>query len=461
MAEVTLLTSITKKDTFPKMVSVSAPSNCGMVSLILDTSYTQQMIYEMPNIHIEIYTIKDGEYILYTTRALCLKIPENKQSVSNIIKDIPSSCVLSIKPMFDEYAFTTHNELSKIDIFNETVWTTPTETFPIKVIWDNSNISSGAGETSSGNTGGDNTGTSNPSIICTCECVSVKTVPNPSVEYNGQIIQYIGESDNEYTTGNFYKCELDEDNNYVWVNITPQMNDRLTEDIVIKNTIGGLTEGELLETGTPIESILNAILTSETIDLPRISLSIDPSKSVYGIGDKITSLKLTANVSKGSKTIKIIKYKVNDKLVHTETTNISEGGIFEYILLDPITSDTVIEVSCYDGLNTVTATQKLVFIPKYYYGTTPPSPIGAVDLSHITELIDADYYKKITFNADGEHLLIMYGAEYDDLITIRDENNLENINAWSRSIITIGSVSYKLYISNTPVTCTDFDYYIR
>ena len=138
MAKSVLLTSINKTDSYPKMFNIEAPYCCGTISVEKDSSYTEQMLAEMPNITFSVYTLQDAEYVLYQPRALTIAIPTDNKPVSFAIIDIPTSCIFSFVPNFDNNALISHNKT--VDIFGGDKWTTPTSEFPLTITWDNTNI---------------------------------------------------------------------------------------------------------------------------------------------------------------------------------------------------------------------------------------------------------------------------------------------------------------------------------
>ena len=145
MAQTTLLTTISRDGTYPVYTNISAPYSCGTVKILVDSTYTEQMLYELPNITINIYTESDGEKVLYTSRALTMKVPEANNPIESILVDIPTTCILAVIPEFDDTALEAHNE-AVCTSKEGTKWTEPTETFPITIIWDDTNIYAQQGE---------------------------------------------------------------------------------------------------------------------------------------------------------------------------------------------------------------------------------------------------------------------------------------------------------------------------
>lgn len=133
-----MLTSVKRENSYPKMFSIEAPYCCGTISVERDNTYTEQMLAEMPNITFSVYTLQDDEYVLYQPRALTIAIPTDNKPVSFAIIDIPTSCIFSLVPNFDNNAFISHNET--VDILDGDKWAAPTSEFPITITWDNTNI---------------------------------------------------------------------------------------------------------------------------------------------------------------------------------------------------------------------------------------------------------------------------------------------------------------------------------
>lgn len=137
MAEQIILTNVSRSTSYPQWIPISAPNSCGTITLKLDSeSYTEQMIFELPSITINIYTLVDGVYSFFNSRALCIDSTNFEQPITSVITDIPTSCILSITPNFDDFALISHNHMS--GILTEDIWTNPTSEFPLQLTWEDS-----------------------------------------------------------------------------------------------------------------------------------------------------------------------------------------------------------------------------------------------------------------------------------------------------------------------------------
>ena len=171
----TLLTTFNRTDTYPKYISVTAPSNCGTVTIMLGDDFTEQMSYELPSINIDIYTIVNGKKCLYRERALVIHTEKKVPNKTYMLLDIPQTCEFAITPMFDNSALNSHNEM--VEVFNaiptkwktteqnipkryeaqegyiypilpasdDEDWEESTSTFNLSLVWDNTNINSSGG----------------------------------------------------------------------------------------------------------------------------------------------------------------------------------------------------------------------------------------------------------------------------------------------------------------------------
>lgn len=138
MAQTTLLTSISRTDTFPKMVNISAPSHRGCISIATD-NWTPQMFYELPAIKFEIYTIYNSEYVKYKDFCYTLKTYNPVLSLDSIpeiaagLSDIPADCYIAITPNFDKFAIDARNLLIDNGLEFGDKWNAETDTFSITI----------------------------------------------------------------------------------------------------------------------------------------------------------------------------------------------------------------------------------------------------------------------------------------------------------------------------------------
>lgn len=177
MAQTTLISSISRSTTYPVSVPISATNNCGMLMLILNGTWTDQMVSELPAINIKLYVDSTTVYTSFnvnmrTVSDYNFRNPTEPYTLP--IYDIPQSCMCKLTPIFDDTALDCHNEMIRNGIVpslntsngivdNETdtslYWTTPTSTFDISIIFDNSNVKAGGSSGGGGGGGGSSAAT--------------------------------------------------------------------------------------------------------------------------------------------------------------------------------------------------------------------------------------------------------------------------------------------------------------
>jgi hypothetical protein len=138
MASTTLLTSITRSTTYPTVIAVSSTNNKGYISV--DTSgWTEKMCRELPNIKFTIYTKLNSNDIKF--EPFCITINTGnitgdtiaQTKVCESIYNIPSTFLMSIEPLFDNYSIKAHNELVQNGIIDDPIWDSETDTFNLEI----------------------------------------------------------------------------------------------------------------------------------------------------------------------------------------------------------------------------------------------------------------------------------------------------------------------------------------
>ena len=218
-------------------------------------------------------------------------------------------------------------------------------------------------------------------------------------------------------------------------------SDNLTTDLISNITVGGVSANTKYTKGTSLETIIKDILVKY---FPAdLVFSLNPSKTLYKIGEVVNSIDLIAAATKKSNNIENIKYYIDGALVDTkdETTNtgIENGGTYTYTHGTPFSTDTTFKVDVYDGKNTTTKTIKVEFVNPFYCG------LASSTLQEILQKKGAYTYNNITCNNDS--IVFKYPKSYGTLTSILDSNNFENISAFTRSEEVINSVDYYVYTS--------------
>lgn len=226
----------------------------------------------------------------------------------------------------------------------------------------------------------------------------------------------------------------------------------LSKNITSNVEVGGVASGKIFAKGTKLETILENILVKYLA--PTVSLSISPATTVYKKGSSISSVTMTANVTKKSNPIASVEFYVGGTLVDTQTG--ATGGTFTYTHTTAITADTTFKVIVRDGTSSPEASKSVVFVNPYYYGASSSATV--TDTTGLSELVETKGNKTKAYTLSNEYAVFMYPASYGNLKSILDPNNFENLADFNKSTVTIGSVSYNVYVSKNPITCTNFNY---
>jgi len=229
------------------------------------------------------------------------------------------------------------------------------------------------------------------------------------------------------------------------------------ETFITNNKVGGVESGTTIEEGTPLADVFKDVLVSYIP--PTIELSLDPSTAVYSVGDTIESLSLVVSLTDNSEPLTVLKLYRDSELIHTVDAGIFKGGIFTYPYTIPINSDTIFTATVTDGRETVSDVKTITFIHPYFYGVSDTNTFDNFDT--LTKGIETEGDKELEFTADNQYICFAYDVTYDDLTSILDESGFENLTVFERRLITVNGVAYKMYITNTPVTCTNFNYIFK
>ena len=235
---------------------------------------------------------------------------------------------------------------------------------------------------------------------------------------------------------------------------TMQVSDGLpvtTEAITSNVSIGSITPGKTYPAGTDFQDILKDILTQYTP--PAVTLTINPSAALYDIiSDSVSQVTMNAVVTKKTSDVSKLEFFVNDTLVHTVDTNISNGGTFLYTYnpATPIRTDTKFKVVVTDIKNgTSDSTKNIKFVAKSYYGIVDAN-IGAPTESIVKTLTaKLKDTKNLTYDGittDWGKVCYAYPTSFGNLTSIKDMiNNLNYTTEFTKTTLTVDGIDYVCY----------------
>lgn len=224
-----------------------------------------------------------------------------------------------------------------------------------------------------------------------------------------------------------------------------------TEAITSNVSIGSITPGKTYPAGTDFQDILKDILTQYTP--PAVTLTINPNASLYDIvSDSVNQITMNAVITKKTSDVSKLEFFVNDTLVHTVDTNISNGGTFLYTYnpATPIRTDTRFKIVVTDIKNgTSDSTKNIKFVAKSYYGIVDAN-IGAPTESIVKTLTaKLKDTKNLTYDGittDWGKVCYAYPTSFGNLTSIKDMiNNLNYTTEFTKTTLTVDGIDYVCY----------------
>lgn len=215
----------------------------------------------------------------------------------------------------------------------------------------------------------------------------------------------------------------------------------LSADITSNVEVGGVPSGTNFVEGTNLEDIIKKILVKYLP--PTATFTITPSNTLKLFGDTITSETMKVVVTKKSNDIKEIAFKADSTVLNTLTNGVNNGGTFSYTYTPstPISNTVTLSVDVKDGEQTVTKSIKITFCYPTYYGTVADSvaSMTASDIQGLDKRVAVNN-KAMTWSGismDYGKLCYAYPKSFGALTSIKDANNVDYINSYTRTEVTL------------------------
>lgn len=214
-----------------------------------------------------------------------------------------------------------------------------------------------------------------------------------------------------------------------------------------------------------INKILVAVDTPPIFTKPSLSLSVNRNTIEHNVA---TSVTITPTFRQNDAGI-ITKYtllKGNIPLVdsintqaYTDNITISHGSSVTYtatVYYGEGESKTSTFGVTYPGINAgnISANTTIRAYAPSYYGVIDGTEI--TDISALTSRLGTSKGYTATYNMVNERSVYMYPKSFGALTSIKDANNFDYINSYTRSEMTYNDVDYYVYILTDPVTITGF-----
>ena len=238
----------------------------------------------------------------------------------------------------------------------------------------------------------------------------------------------------------------------------------LSADITSNVEVGGVPSGTNFVEGTNLEDIIKKILVKYLP--PTATFTITPSNTLKLFGDTITSEIMKVVVTKKSNDITEIAFKADSTVLNSITSGVNNGGTFSYTYTPstPISNTVTLSVDVKDGEQTVTKSIKITFCYPTYYGTVADSvaSMSASDIQGLEKRVAVNN-KAMTWSGismDYGKLCYAYPKSFGALTSIKDANNVDYINSYTRTEVTLtengNSVVYYCYLLTDAAGVSNF-----
>lgn len=224
----------------------------------------------------------------------------------------------------------------------------------------------------------------------------------------------------------------------------------LKEEIVSTVAIGSVTVGKRYPVGTSLEDIIRDILVQ--YKTPAVAITLTPDTALYDVvSETLPTTKITANVIKQTSEIAKVDFYVGNTLVNSITTDVADGGVFNYNYTPPenVNKNTTFKVVVTDVENGVGNTSKTVkFVAHTYFGTIGEADVlDEVAVKAMDKVLkDSKAYLWSGITVDFGKVVYCYPSSFGALSSIKDMvNNINYTNSFERTTMTIDNIEYYVY----------------
>lgn len=231
---------------------------------------------------------------------------------------------------------------------------------------------------------------------------------------------------------------------------------KLLNDVTSNVQVGAINSNQKIDKDTTFTEFVEKLLRKDIT--PTISISATGS-GLHEVGTTVNGTIITATISNlSSVTVGIdkIDFKVGNSIVDTQQF-VQGKQAYSFVVNDPITSNTTVSaVLTYETSKTTSASANFKFVYASYYGevsSTNPSPS---DITAMTKTVKDG--KGLTWNnanLSDSRFCYAYPSSMGNLTSIKDANNFEYINSYTKSTVNIDGTNYNVYVLTDPVTISN------
>lgn len=261
-----------------------------------------------------------------------------------------------------------------------------------------------------------------------------------------------GLSENDFTDA--YKAKLDTAaaaDDLLYTNSTPTVQAH-----------GGIAAGETFNE-VPITEMLTRILYPWVAPVVSASITNPSNGGVKEKGDTQNVTKIRVNVTKKSSNITKVEIFDGSSSLGSKTDGVANGGTFDFDVNVSVDTNKGFQAKVTDaaGKTTSANTGSFNFVYPYYYGTVAnAAAANESTIKGLTKQVVTKGNKTYTFNLNNNCACFAYPASYGNLKSIKDPNNFEVLDTFTKSVVQITGLdgtpqNYNVYV-NAAATASGF-----
>lgn len=231
----------------------------------------------------------------------------------------------------------------------------------------------------------------------------------------------------------------------------------ITEDITTNIEVGGVPSGSTIEEGTTLTQLAKRMFVKEMAPTTTFTAS---GSGVKEVGTSVTpTLTLVIN-SVGTGTPVSVEFYNGSTLLDTQEY-VAGTNSYSYTMESAITSNATVKgVLTYkksdDTAATVEKTASYTFVMASYYGAVTTAPTDKVGIVALTKNVKNTKAQTATFNLSNQRSCYCYPASFGNLTSVKDGNNFEYINSYTKTTVAVDGTNYNVYTLTDPVTASGF-----
>lgn len=307
-------------------------------------------------------------------------------------------------------------------------------------------------------------------VICVREPIAVEQTDGDEALVNLAKVNYALTGRNSEQIGDVFTDGVY--NKTIWYDGDLITDGRLNkvEDALYFISRTDIEQREQLEKNTSdISTILDIVDTPPTYIKPTLSISLNTGTLEH---NKATSVTITPNFKQNDagSVSKYVLYKNGTEIfnnttvsAYTDSATINHNGSISYSATatygDGPIKNTLLGIP-YPNTSikagSVSASGIIRAYALSYYGIINSSTITENDISSLSSRLSSSKSHTYTVNLAEQRIVYMYPQSFGTLTSIKDANNFDYINSYTRTTLSYNGVDYYVYILTDPVTITGF-----